>query len=1054
MKIPRYYEDIHALHVNTMPRRAYYVPASRRMGGLIENREASDRFQLLNGDWKFRWYPSPEDIKGAFYETDSDLSAFREMPVPSCWQTQGYDRNQYTNFRYPFPVDPPYVPYENPCGAYVLDFEYRADPAAPCAYLNFEGVDSCCYVWLNGEFVGYSQVSHSPAEFDVTRYLKDGENRLAVLVLKWCDGSYLEDQDKFRMSGIFRDVYILKRPENAILDYFAAPKLDGPNGILNVRVKYFHEAVPVKLTLSDADGHTVGEGLLHDITDTDGYQQAAEISVANIQRWTAETPYLYTLTMETPGEVIVDRVGFREIRVENCQVLLNGAPIKFRGMNRHDSDPVTGYAISLEQAKRDLELMRRHNINAIRTSHYPNAPWFPQLCDEYGFYLIAEADCESHGAQSTYCPDNNNVAAHEERWNELFADNPDFIEATVDRVALCVQRDKNRPCVVIWSMGNECAYGCCFEEALAWTKRFDPSRLTHYESAIHHSHKRKYDFSNLDLYSRMYPSYQEVKDYLANDPDKPFIMCEYAHAMGNGPGDLEDYFKLIESSPVMCGGFIWEWCDHAIYDGMDEIDEDLPLPAFCSVSGKPMYLYGGDHNENPHDGNFCMDGMVYPDRRPHTGLLEYKNVCRPVRVVSYEQERGKLTLRNYLDFTNLDEYLFLEWELLRDGVVTASGTLDAPHIEPHTEGVTTLTLPELSAGKHTLKILSFLRRQTALRPAGFPLGFDELPLNGPDNRNQTAVRLLEKPCAETSPLSVADFYKEPDFRRVTDSPDTLTVENERLRYTFDRRTGLFTRLFLDGAEWLNRAMELNVWRAPTDNDSSLDPNDSRKLAWLAAGYNRAVTRAYDTRWEVRDGAVVLHVTQSLSASWVQRFMDIKTEWLVRPDGAISVDMRVKRNPDFPELPRFGLRLFLPPTLNQVRYCAYGPMESYPDKHRASSYGLYSAAVADMHEDYLRPQENGSHYGCDYMTVSGGGRRLHVVSGTPFSFNVSPYTQEELAGAAHNFEIGRYAPDHTVLCVDYKQDGIGSSSCGPRPLDENRFNETEFRFRVTLIPETD
>ncbi len=1022
--IPHYHENPHKLHVGTMPHRAYYVPASRPMDDLTTRRETSDRVQFLNGNWKFRYFPALDELREAFYEADYDVSGYAEIPVPSCWQTQGYDRNQYTNFRYPFPVDPPYVPRENPCGAYVRTFEYHVNPAAPRAYLNFEGVDSCCYVWLNGAFVGYSQVSHAVAEFDVTDFLRDGENRLAVLVLKWCDGSYLEDQDKLRMSGIFRDVYLLTRPEEAVFDYFTTTELNGPDAVLQVRVKYFHATVPATLTLSDADGNTVGTAAFHDLQDDSGYRQAAELTVRNARRWNAETPYLYTLTLETPGEVIVDRVGFRDIRVRDCQVLVNGVAVKFRGMNRHDSDPVTGYAISMEQARRDLQLMRRHNINAIRTSHYPNAPWFPQLCDEYGFYVVAEADCESHGAYSTYCPDNNNPAAHEERWNELFADNPDFMEATLDRVESCVQRDKNRPCAVIWSMGNECAYGCCFEEALAWTKRFDASRLTHYESAIHHSRKRKYDFSNLDLYSRMYPTYQEIRDYLSGGPDKPFIMCEYAHAMGNGPGDLEDYFQLIESSPVMCGGFIWEWCDHAVYAGE-------------AGNGKAKYLYGGDNGEDPHDGNFCMDGMVYPDRTPHTGLLEYKNVCRPVRVVSYNQESGALKLRNYLDFTTLSEYLFLEWELLRDGVVTETGALDTPPIAPHTEGVAALRLPELSAGKYTLKIKSFLRHKTALRPAGLLLGFDEIALDGPDNRNRTAVRLLESPCAETSALSV------------TETPATLTVQNERLRCVFDLRTGLPSRLWLDGAEWLDCPMEWNVWRAPTDNDSALDPNASRKLAWLAARYNKAVTRAYETRWERIGGAVFVRTVQSMASASVQRFLDLDTAWTVRTDGVLTVETRVRRNPDFPGLPRFGLRVFLPETLNQVEYCAYGPTESYADKRRAASYGLYTSSVADMHEDYLRPQENGSHTGCDYVTVRGGGRVFHAVSATPFAFNVSPYTAEELTAKAHNFEL--CPSGHTVLCLDYRQDGIGSASCGPELLEAYRFDETDFRFRVTLIP---
>ena len=1018
MIVPRYYEDLRTLHQNAMPYRAYYIPASRPMRDSSERREASDRVQFLNGNWRFRYWPSVEDLKERFFEPDNPLEGFGTIPVPGCWQMYGYDRHQYTNIRYPFPANPPHVPRENPCGAYVHAFRYRTDPAAPKAFLNFEGVDSCFYVWLNGRYVGYSQVSHATAEFDATEFLRDGQNTLAVLVLKWCDGSYLEDQDKFRMSGIFRDVYLLTRPENAIFDYFTSSTFHGAEGMLSVKARFFGSALPVRLTVLDADGETVAAAEFRPKERSDGreYQEIASIRIPDVRLWNAESPYLYALTLETEGETISDEVGFREIHTADNQVFMNGVAVKFRGVNRHDSDPVTGFVIGMEQLKRDLRMMKEHNFNAIRTSHYPNAPYFCQLCDKYGFYVIAEADNESHGASEFYCADNSSWPAHVEHWNEPFADNPEFLEATLDRTQSCVQRDKNRPCVVIWSMGNESAYGCCFEAALKWTKRFDPSRLTHYESAQYRSSRKKYDYSNIDLFSMMYPSFETIREYLDNKPDKPFLMCEYAHSMGNGPGDLEDYFQLIESEPGMCGGFVWEWCDHAIDKGRAE-------------NGKEMYFYGGDHGEYPHDGNFCLDGLTYPDRRPHTGLLEYKNVYRPLRVASFDEENGVLTLHNYLDFTNARDFLRIRWKINCDGEVIASGGLPAPSIPPHGEGVVKIPDIPSGAGRRFLKLSYYLTRPTNPLPSGHPLGFDEIRLG--DGVNETAAALLKPECSETSPLTVAE------------SEFFLTVRNDRLCYVYDKRTGLFTRMAFDGAEWLDKPMEWNIWRAPTDNDRKI------KLEWQSAHYDKSVTRADTSDLKTADNRVSIHSISSLGAVSVQRFLNLESVWTIFPDGAVSVETHVTRNPEFPELPRFGLRLFLPDTLNQVRYYGYGPFESYADKHQADCHGVWTSAVANLHEDYIRPQENGSHFDCDYVTVSGAGQSLTAVSATPFSFNASPFTQEELTEKAHNFELRPCGS--TVLCLDYKQNGIGSESCGPRLLKQYRFDEREFSFSLKLIP---
>ncbi|MDO4942631.1 MAG: glycoside hydrolase family 2 TIM barrel-domain containing protein [Lachnospiraceae bacterium] len=1008
MIIPRHYENLSILHEHTEPDRSYYIPASGRMDDLIEHREYSDRFLLLNGKWKFYYYKSIYDLTTTFYDLHEDTKKYDTVTVPGTWQNYGYDSHQYTNFRYPIPFDPPYVPQDNPCGTYLYDFEYEPDENAPRAYLNFEGVDSCFYVWLNGIYIGYSQVSHATSEFDVTDQIVAGQNRIAVLVLKWCDGSYMEDQDKFRMSGIFRDVYLLKRPERHIRDYFIKTTYTEEQAEIQIDASFHGENIPVKVTIFNQDQEPEAQDFLHD--------RSIHMVIARPQLWNPEMPYLYTIVMETEHEVITDRIGIRKIQVADSIVYFNGVPIKFRGVNRHDSDPVTGFTISIEQMKKDLFLMKRHNINAIRTSHYPNSPIFYQLCDQYGFYVIDEADNESHGPVERFYKDNLETTKHQ-RWNEWISDNPDFIEATLDRTRKCVIRDKNRPCVVIWSMGNESGYGCTFEESLKWVKGYDPSRLTHYESAFYKSGRRKYDYSNLDLYSRMYPSIPDIQDHLAQDPDKPYILCEYCHAMGNGPGDLEDYFHIFQNDARMCGGFVWEWCDHAVYHGTDS-------------DGKAKYYYGGDHGEPVHDGNFCMDGLVYPDRTPHTGLLEYKNVHRPVRLESFDQESGKAVLHNYLDFTDLKDAVSLHFEVSQDGNIIQSGDLVCPSIAPHASGELSLH-PEIpKCGKVYLKLIWLSKKSTSIISKGFELGFDEVLLKNEDSRNQTAVSLTHT----QSTFGSVQITKETDA--------FLFVHGAEFDYVFDKRTGLWKELKFNEQQIITKPLEVNIWRAPTDNDRIIQEE------WTRARYDQTNTRAYETSWYTENGQLKIHSHMALTAPVIQPILHIDTEWTVLCDGRIHVCMNVKKDPEFPFLPRFGLRLFLNPAFNQTSYYGMGPSESYCDKHRASWHGVFSEMISDMHEDYIRPQENGSHYDCDYISVFGKDCSLSAVGAQPFSFQTSIYTQEELTKKCHNFELE--PSDSTILCLDYKQSGVGSNSCGPELAEQYQLNECEFLFEIDFI----
>lgn len=1008
MIVPRYYEDLEMLHDNAMPTRAYYIPASIRKDDLVENRESSDRFQLLNGEWNFKYYKSIYDVKDAFYLNGYDTSEFDKATVPGVWQMAGYDMHQYTNIRYPFPFDPPYVPQDIPCGAYVHTFTYHREEKATSAFLNFEGVDSCFYVWINGRYVGYSQVSHMTSEFDVTSLLEDGTNTLAVLVLKWCDGSYLEDQDKFRMSGIFRDVYLLKRPQKSIWDYRITTKVEQDKAIVKLNLAY-SEPIETAIDIEDQSGALVAHGEI----EQDG---SLEFTVSNPVLWNTESPYLYTVILSTPDEVIVDHIGFRTIEIKDAVLYFNGEKIKFRGVNRHDSDPETGCVIGVEQIKKDLTLMKQHNFNAIRSSHYPNAPYFYQMCDKYGFMVIDEADIEAHGPFMLYRKEDTDRNRFH-RWNEKIADNPEWQYAIVDRVQRMVQRDKNRTCIVMWSMGNESAYGCNFEKALEWTKSFDPDRITQYESARYRNYDKTYDYKYLDLYSRMYPALTEIDEYLEKDGSKPFLLVEYCHSMGNGPGDFEDYFKAIQKDDRMCGGFVWEWCDHAIAHGKAD-------------NGKTIYYYGGDHGESIHDGNFCVDGLVYPDRTPHTGLLEYKNVYRPVRVVSYAQEDGTLLFHNYMDFDNLKDFVEIDYEMTQDGLTVEKGSVENLSAAPHSDGKTELKLQVPSAGKIYLKFIYILKKELPLLQKGYVLGFEEIKLENQDGRNQKVLEWAEK---EESAGTII----------VKESAEKIELQANAFSYTLNKRNGLFEDIQFAGRNYLNHPMELNIWRAPTDNDMYI------KSEWKKAHYDKAYTRVYNIEVLQNKYGVFIMEHLAVVADTVQKIIDIELTWKIDKTGKIIASMEAQKDEEFPDLPRFGIRLFLDKKFEDVAYYGMGPHESYRDKHQATSHGIYRSKVTDLHEDYIRPQENGSHYDCDYVELTNAQYGFAIVSEDSFSFNASYYTQEVLEQTEHNFELEE--SDSTVLCVDYALNGIGSNSCGPVVLDQYRFRENEFRFQLKLVP---
>lgn len=1018
-----YHQDPSLFRVGALPDRCYYIPCASREEALRGDREHSSRLLLLNGLWKFRYYDALRklDLDPESPIDDGDGSGFEQIPVPSVWQNYGYDHHHYTNSAYPFPYDPPYVPADNPCGLYQRHFSLEKR-AGECYTLHFEGVDSCFYLYVNHRFAGYGQVSHCTNAFDITGLVQDGENTLTVLVLKWCDGSYLEDQDKFRMSGIFRDVYLLKRPENHIWDYTVQTFLEKDAARVSLDIFPMGELPAGEILLLDADGSVAVQTAL---------ASHAELLLTHPRLWNAETPNLYTLLLVTPQEVIPDLVGVREVSVKEGVLLLNGSPIKLKGVNRHDSYPDTGYTASKEQLLTDLRLMKEHNINAIRTSHYPNAPEMVRLCSQYGFYLMDEADVESHGVIAANPPPSL------ESYDLLAAD-PRFAAAFLDRVQRMVHRDKNAPSVLCWSMGNESGYGPNISQAAYWTKRCDPTRLVHYESMYGSLERAKeWDVDCLDVYADMYNSVESIeRHFLREEPTqlpvtpeayyaipnhrnmakdrrkKPLIMSEYAHAMGNGPGDLEDYWQLFYREDTIAGGFVWEWCDHA--------------PIRGEKDGRPLYGYGGDFGDYPNAGNFCMDGLVYPDRTPHTGLKELKNVLRPIRA---SWQDGKLFLTSHWDYREGGQMAQIQWTLEEDGQQTAQGLLKDFALPPR--GSCSLDLPLPTAGKgirsRYLLLRYLLKADDGLLKAGHDLGFDqlELPLPLPEE---------ERPGSSRSRL--------PD-PEVLQDPERFQIAGAGFSYTFDRSTGIFSSLCQSGQELLVRPMEYNIMRAPIDNDRNL------LSLWSAYGIDRAFPRVYSSEIQLRHHLVTVRAEIGLCAVTLSNLMQIHAVYTIDTEGRITAELECSVLPSLPDLPRFGVRLFLPSEVQNCSYFGYGPYESYIDKHHHTWLSRFTSTASQMFEDYIKPQENSSHYGCRDLSVTDGAGGLLFCSDTPFSFSFMEYTQEELAVKGHRDELEKAGCN--VLCLDYRMGGLGSASCGEPINPRYAFTEKAFVFRFAIQP---
>ena len=983
-----YHENPEQLHVNTLEKHCYFIPFGKAQDPFDE-RENSDRFELLNGEWDFRYYESIIDIEDDFLSAEFS----GKIPVPSNWQLHGYDKPQYTNVCYPIPYDPPYVPDDIPVGIYRRTYNYSSDGMR--RILVFEGVDSCFYLYVNGEFAGYSQVSHSTSEFDITPLLHEGENSITAAVLKWCDGTYLEDQDKFRLSGIFRDVYVLSRPEKRLENYIAKTKLS--DVFSSAELEFTAFGCDVEAELSDASGNIAAK-----FSAKDGV--TASVHIDSPILWSAEKPYLYSLTIIAGDEKIGEKVGFRKITSENGVIKINGKPVKFKGVNRHDSYPDTGYYASVQQMKKDIELMKQHNVNAVRTSHYPNSPLFYQLCDQYGLYVIDEGDMESHGCVEVY---NDFKWSWEGGYNgiALLASDERFRKAITDRAEALVKRDINRPCVVFWSLGNESGYGTNMLAAGELVKSLDDTRLLHYES----THKLD-DTSDaiLDVVSEMYTSHEDMMKFLENEKEnRPFMLCEYCHAMGNGPGDLEDYHNIFYSHERFCGGFVWEWSDHACIMGKTD-------------DGKFKYGYGGDFGEKHNDGNFCMDALTYPDRTPHTGLLELKQVYRPVRVE--KGEGNSFIFRSMLEFENAWEFLDCRYEITYDGGVISEGSVEFS-IEPM--GSTVVEIPEakeISERETYIRFIFTSKNDTLFCKKGYEVCFDQIKLC--DNANK-----------EISAENGGEVT-------VDDSPMFTEIAAGKIRYRFNKRISAFDSIKTDGKEILDKPLEFNFFRAPVDNDVM-------KWDWYRAHLNDFTVKNYGVEVKGIPHGAEISLRQSFGWSIHQPIAYMDVVYTISGDGSLDIKCEAKFSNKVTFLPRFGIRMFLPKNFDEIKYFGYGPYESYIDKHQASYMGNFSAKVSQMHEDYIRPQENGSHFGCRHMTVTNGETNIRFTADEDFSFNASEFTQEELAEKRHNFELEKCGS--SVICVDSRMAGVGSNACGPALAEKYRLPlpEISARFHIEI-----
>lgn len=993
--------------INRMPARAHFLTFPSKEKALLNNNRYTHAFKNLNGVWKFMFLDAPEYSPEGFFNSDFDVTKMDDITVPGNWQLQGYGKMHYSDLWYNFPINPPYVPTENPTGIYKRTFFVEESYRDKKIIIRFCGVDSAYHLWINGKEVGYSKVARNESEFDITDIIRVGEeNDVTVRVYQWSDGTYLEDQDMWWESGIFRDVELIGVPKDGINDYKVIADLDDEykNGIFKVEA-FLRTTKEVNVTfeLVDAGENTV---FTKTVVAKEGKACIDEV-IADVNHWTAETPYLYKLfmTVEDDGqivEVIPQNVGFRNIRLNGETFLVNGVAIKFKGVNRHDYSPQNGRVVSREEIEKDIILMKQFNINAIRTSHYPNSYYLYDLCDEYGMYLIAETDLECHGFELT----------GDYKW---ITDDPSWELAYVSRMTRMIERDKNHPAIIFWSLGNESAFGCNFRKMTDVAHEMDPTRLVHYEG--------DFDVESADVYSTMYTWIENPKKpYLMKDiiekSKKPHIHCEYCHAMGNGPGNLKDYQDLVYAHDKLQGGFVWEWFDH----GIESFTE----------SGEKYYRYGGDFGDDPSNKDFCIDGLIMPDRTPSPGLYEYKKVIEPITTTAVDIQKGIINLLSRYDFANLDRFN-LVYKVMEDDVILQTGFMAVPSIEARANK--DITLPyDLSAikvkpGAHYYVNISYqLREDTSYASSGHELATAQFEL--PLYKEGIVVR----------PEGILNVEKE---------HTTLHVKGANFSLDFNLVNGNLMNIVRDGMQVLSKGPRLTLWRAPISNDMEII-DKLKKVYFLHLEHEVVMNIDYHMEGNILKVEVDT-INSTTNSAW---HFKTKYVYTVCPSGDILIDVegtpsgRVDLAPDM--LPRIGVSMHLDKSMEHVRYFGMGPGENYADSKEAAQMGLYANTVDGLFTNYVIPQENGNHMGCKWVSMTND-RGMGLLASTEgdFNFSASWYEDKDLDDAKHTCDLVKR--DYIIFNVDYKQNALGTNSCGQWQLDKYRAKFEDFKLSFRLTP---
>lgn len=993
--------------INRMPARAHFLTFPSKEKALLNNNRYTHAFKNLNGVWKFMFLDAPEYSPEGFFNSDFDVTKMDDITVPGNWQLQGYGKMHYSDLWYNFPINPPYVPTENPTGIYKRTFFVEESYRDKKIIIRFCGVDSAYHLWINGKEVGYSKVARNESEFDITDLIRVGEeNDVTVRVYQWSDGTYLEDQDMWWESGIFRDVELIGVPKDGINDYKVIADLDDEykNGIFKVEA-FLRTTKEVNVTfeLVDAGENTV---FTKTVVAKEGKACIDEV-IADVNHWTAETPYLYKLfmTVEDEGqiiEVIPQNVGFRNIRLNGETFLVNGVAIKFKGVNRHDYSPQNGRVVSREEIEKDIILMKQFNINAIRTSHYPNSYYLYDLCDEYGMYLIAETDLECHGFELT----------GDYKW---ITDDPSWELAYVSRMTRMIERDKNHPAIIFWSLGNESAFGCNFRKMTDVAHEMDPTRLVHYEG--------DFDVESADVYSTMYTWIENPKKpYLMKDiiekSKKPHVHCEYCHAMGNGPGNLKDYQDLVYAHDKLQGGFVWEWFDH----GIESFTE----------SGEKYYRYGGDFGDDPSNKDFCIDGLIMPDRTPSPGLYEYKKVIEPITTTAVDIQKGIINLLSRYDFANLDRFN-LVYKVMEDDVILQTGFMAVPSIEARANK--DITLPyDLSAikvkpGAHYYVNISYqLREDTSYASSGHELATAQFEL--PLYKEGIVVR----------PEGILNVEKE---------HTTLHVKGANFSLDFNLVNGNLMNIVRDGMQVLSKGPRLTLWRAPISNDMEII-DKLKKVYFLHLEHEVVMNIDYHMEGNILKVEVDT-INSTTNSAW---HFKTKYVYTVCPSGDILIDVegtpsgRVDLAPDM--LPRIGVSMHLDKSMEHVRYFGMGPGENYADSKEAAQMGLYANTVDGLFTNYVIPQENGNHMGCKWVSMTND-RGMGLLASTEgdFNFSASWYEDKDLDDAKHTCDLVKR--DYIVFNVDYKQNALGTNSCGQWQLDKYRAKFEDFKLSFRLTP---